>query len=502
MSKYLKYIIENVSPLRISDNSTSQSGQTVSLKHIPGTTVRGYIINKLSEKSSFESVEKKILFSDKIRFLNAYLTSSEQELMPSPKGFYENKDPKDNSLQNVLENGDIHDGYKRAGLGRYCYFEKDCIYYYNIETESDMRIRIGSKKEQGIFRNESIKSGYRFTGYIAFDDESILEEVKNLFQGEIYLGNGRSQGLGRCKVLKTEIVKDIPFVKYAVKENVKNDCYVMLLSHGTMRDSNGVLCGIDLYKLEQKLGVGNLKIEYASTSIVNINGYNRTYKSKIPSVPMYEQGSVFRLKFDGELKVDKMINLMNQGIGIRRNEGFGRIIFLSGYLNINKKQKCEIEQTDNISDKSDKYSDDEKTIKTIAANYYRILIDRKIKEKVLEGTNSKGLAVSQIGNVQSILEKSKYNPEQCMESIDGYIKNGLGKEENKKIQKEKESIEKFAKYIQDILKAPLNSILGLNDISDIMGVSVSELLSEKEENMLKIKYLLNLIKYEKKGKEE
>ena len=502
MSKYLKYIIENVSPLRISDNSTSQSGQSTSLKHIPGTTIRGYVINKLSERDTFQNVEKKLLFSNKIRFLNAYLTTAKHELLRSPKGFYENKDPRDNNLESVLENGDISDGKKRAGLGRYCYFENNCIYYYNLETESDMRIRIGAKKEQGIFRNECIKSGYEFTGYIAFDDETILDDVRGILQGNIYLGNGRSQGLGRCSVLKTEIVDEIPFIEYAVKENVKDECYLMLISHGTMRDTNGEFCGLALCALEQDLGIKNLKIDYASTSIVNVNGYNRIYRSKTPSVPMYEQGSVFRLSFDGEIQIDKMLDLMNSGIGIRKNEGFGRILFLNGYHKLNIKQKCDIDESKKSFDKIEKYSDDDETLSTVASNYYRMLIERKIKEKVLDGTNSKGLAGSQIGNVQSILEKNKYNPDRCIETIDMYFSNELKKEKNKNIHNEKKSIEDFANYIQYILKAPLKSVLGLNEISEVMGISVSELIEEKDEEIIKINYLLNLIKYEKKGKED
>lgn len=502
MSKYLRYVIENVSPLRISDNSTSQSGQTISLKHIPGTTVRGYIINKLSTSDMFEDVQKQILFSDKVRFLNAYLTDSEHELLPSPKGFYENKDPKDNSLENVLIDGDISGENKRAGLGRYCYYNGNCIYYYNIETESDMRIKIGSKKEQDIFRNECIKSGYRFTGYIAFDDETILEDIKNVLQGDIYLGSGRSQGLGKCKVLKTDIINNVPFTEYAVKENVKEECYLMLISHGAMRDANGVFCGIDLQALEQKLEVENLKIEFASTSIVNIDGYNRIYKSKTPSVPMYEQGSVFKLKFDGEIQVGKMIDLMNRGIGVRRNEGFGRILFFNNYQELNIKRKCEINEYSNNTEGIEKYSDDEKTIRSVAANYYRMLINRKIREKILEGTNSNGLAGSQVGNIQSLLEQNKYNPERCIKIIEDYFKHALETEERKNKLKEKKSVNNFGKHIQNILEMPLNNILGIESISEIMGISTDKLLDEKDEKILKINYLLDLIKYEKKGKEE
>ena len=45
--KYLKYILKNIEPLRIADDSISQSGQAVTLRYIPGTTMKGYVINSL-----------------------------------------------------------------------------------------------------------------------------------------------------------------------------------------------------------------------------------------------------------------------------------------------------------------------------------------------------------------------------------------------------------------------------------------------------------------------
>ena len=40
MAKYLRYVIKTVEPIRISDDSMSQSGQTDTLRYIPGTTIR------------------------------------------------------------------------------------------------------------------------------------------------------------------------------------------------------------------------------------------------------------------------------------------------------------------------------------------------------------------------------------------------------------------------------------------------------------------------------
>ena len=131
-----------------------------------------------------------------------------------------------------------------------------------------------------------------------------------------------------------------------------------------------------------------------------------------------------------------------------------------------------------------------------------MLINRKIREKILEGTNSNGLAGSQVGNIQSLLEQNKYNPERCIKIIEDYFKHALETEERKNKLKEKKSVNNFGKHIQNILEMPLNNILGIESISEIMGISTDKLLDEKDEKILKINYLLDLIKYEKKGKEE
>ena len=47
---YIRYILKNIEPLRITDNSTSQSGQMDTLTYIPGMTIRGVVISALAEK--------------------------------------------------------------------------------------------------------------------------------------------------------------------------------------------------------------------------------------------------------------------------------------------------------------------------------------------------------------------------------------------------------------------------------------------------------------------
>ena len=45
----------------------------------------------------------------------------------------------------VVKQADLN-GKKRAALGRYCYFDQNRIHYYNVETGSDLKIKINRNK--------------------------------------------------------------------------------------------------------------------------------------------------------------------------------------------------------------------------------------------------------------------------------------------------------------------------------------------------------------------
>ena len=87
--------------------------KTVTLRYIPGTALRGVVINTLAQDKDFEVI-KKSLFSTNIRYLNAYLTDGDRELIPSPKGFYEDKMQCQGRkpLDNVVINGEFEEGKK------------------------------------------------------------------------------------------------------------------------------------------------------------------------------------------------------------------------------------------------------------------------------------------------------------------------------------------------------------------------------------------------------
>ena len=98
--KYLSYQLFLEEPLRIVELDASKEGEWDTLSYIPGSTIRGAVLNKLSDVMQ-DPIKKRMLLSDKYMFLNAYPLWNKKVFCPSVKGFYEGKIA-DGNLQNVL----------------------------------------------------------------------------------------------------------------------------------------------------------------------------------------------------------------------------------------------------------------------------------------------------------------------------------------------------------------------------------------------------------------
>lgn len=508
MAEYLRYILENLEPVRVADSALSQSGQTSAVRYIPGSTIRGLIVSAFAKKIDFEKI-KPLLFSHPMAYLNAYLHVEGQALIPSPKGFYENKQiaEGEKEIQNAVIDGEIPEGWKRASLGSYCSLTENRIQYSNVKTTSDMKILInpGKHQKRNVFRLEMLAPGQQFEGYIRLSGtESVDNEIQNLLaEGKIIrIGNARTSGLGKCKVVCAETV-DKPRTEGEPFQAV-GECYMMLLSDTVMRNEEGEYCGLHLPELENRMGVTDLKIVYAATSTRAIYGYNRTWESKRPSITAYEAGSVFHFTYSGTFDEEHMQKLCDEGIGIRRNEGMGRIRFLNEYEKINRKilrktaaetvQKKEIEIIVMTAEEKE-------TLLVAAKSYLRDRIQTAMEKYVLDHELNKArVKNSQLGQIESRLLRYRYNPENAKQDLEGFFAHAEEKEEKQKVQKDRASIAVISAQVQKILNAPLKTTLDQEwEIPDrIMGIPVEELLSKKEEEQYKLDLLIQMIRFDRK----
>lgn len=518
MAKYYKYRIKNLQPIRIADDDTSQMGQTSTLHYIPGSAVRGQMISRLASAKELDDY-RNLLFSDRIRFLNAYPATEDHVLIPSPMGFYEDKRiAEKKEICSIFQMEDT-EGRKRAALGRYCYLEDGWIHFYSVNTGSDLKIMLnprGSEKTN-VFREEYISAGQIFEGYVILEESSTknssvyLEQKIGDFLSEgtiLYLGSGRSGGMGKCQVMSAGFTEEFPYTSDFY--NAEGSCYMMLLSPMTMRGDNGEYVGIHEKEMGRKFGVEELVVEKAATSIRQIRGYNRTWGTGLPSVPMYEAGSVFLLHFKGTLTAEQMKAVCEEGIGIRRNEGFGRILFLKEYEAICGKQKCDFsscvqEAADLEAMKKD--PDEWEALCQAANGYYRTMLRRKSEEYVVRHPfYSEEISSSQLGIVEGILTRNRYVPDAAKSILKNYFDHAADKEEKRNIHKQKASMKTLRALVDSILgeEGNLNLLLFGADHpftrdKKVMGVEISAFFTEKDAWEYKRKLLMDVLRFAGKG---
>ena len=495
MGKYIRYEFVNQQGLRIVNDHMSQHGEAATLRYVPGTTIRGLIISKMAAKGKLDAWKKQ-LFSDDIQFLNAYVCADKKEMIPSPKGFYEDKTTTEGQkeIQNVVLDGAFDDGMKRAGLGEYCYFEDGVIRYVSVATSSDLKIKINDVKRD-VFRNEYISPGHVFVGYIRVVDEQIRNEIKGIIEEGFFLGNARSSGLGRCKCIGLSETDALPYEEYAA--NAEGECYLFLVSDGCMRNEEGEYCGIDEKKLAERMGVEELEILFASTSRRISGAYNRNWGGRTPSLPLFEKGSVFHLRFNGKASAERMRKIMDEGIGIGGNEGFGRVLFLKDYSKLHAKlaasPRREVSERKNIS------CADEESIRVVAKNMLINRIKEACEEYLLkEGGRLRDTASSQMGIVDSICTQYRYQPKRADQALEQFFTHRDDKEKSQKIQKQYRSNRIMKEFLYDkVWKGDLLTLVGYSRDS-VMGIPIRELLTENELTQKKLELISDLIRYQNK----
>ena len=527
MTSFIKYTLTSLEPVRVSDDSSSQMGQTATRRYIPGSTIRGLVVSTMAGNEDFEKY-RRIVLSDKIRFMNAYPSvqadDKEHNLIPSPKGFYEDKVEKENrkEMVNILTHEDLPAAYKRAGLGMFSEFAGDTLLYYTPETTSDLKINIGSRSDekQNVFRNEYLTAGQKFTGYIAYDSEAVPsvlpEKIRKILTDDIVIGNARSAGLGKCRARTDVFEGRFPYEGISANEDMADDCYMYLASDTVMRNEIGEYCGLDLQQLASDLGVDDLQIHKCATSVTNIRGYNRQYGGPVPSVTMYEKGSVFHLTFRGTITAEKAVETAVSGIGERRNEGFGQIRFLKDYEGILYKQKLSTD--DSWHYVKSEHKEDRDVLKLAAANYYRQRIHEAAENYIsaFDNRKIKSLSNSQVGNIYALAVANRFAPGSGEKAIITYLRHALDKENGLRVAKERASITTLADIIEEILNIRINGESGKKDNHlqnllftnyeeppigmklpgrTIMGFPADELISSEEERIIRLEILANLIRF-------
>lgn len=391
----IRYLLHTDSPVMMTDLSHSKDNSYETREYIPGSAIRGLVVGNLAKENPDWFAEHRTeLLSDAIRFLDAIPTAEKKAALPAIKGFYENKD--ESVFETVMKDGSFTPGLKRAKLGGFCAIEGDTLKFWRTATDGVTRILRGKDKvEKTMFQTRYISKGQTFEGYIELDDPRMSRMIGSALPKTLWIGADRYDGFGKCTMVSCEAVNQPAWREaygYQKQEELTREIYLLAISPFTMMNAVGDPCGLSTESLAEMLGVGNVEISVCSTSTSEYGAYNRAWKSRAATVRMYDRGSIFKLCCDTAPNLEKLQKLENKGIGARRAEGFGQILFLKKELfegirhKVAAEEKCEKERTN----------------KAAAVRRARCCW---VMEQADEVRRSK-LSLSQLGTIQALCERA------------------------------------------------------------------------------------------------
>lgn len=346
---WIHYKLRAHTPLTLSDGTSAptdadRKNYTDSKDHIPGSAIRGLVMSHLASQDPdwFESHKQTLL--QQVLFRNALPLSGGHRQIPTPLGFYE--DRRRTHFYHVL-NQDVESGHKRARLGRYCRFQDQVLVHSSPAMESALRITATDpdtrspldSNERQMFTGEAISAGTELEGWIYTPYPALAPHIAAAFQNWICIGADRYCGSGLCSVETLDgEAPDYRDFAYGPGDDTAQVLYLLMVSPTAMLRDGEVssLTDGDLAKL---LGVDKASIERYATTIIRHSGFNRKWGCALPTVNMYAPGSIFRIECSEAPALDRLLELQTRGIGIRRTEGCGQVLFLRGFDRLDRHSK-------------------------------------------------------------------------------------------------------------------------------------------------------------------
>ena len=372
---FFEYKLTLKAPLVVSYCSGNPNSVNT-LSYIPGSSIRGALATAILRKNTDKQTKQKYLdnyiLSDSVSFLPAYPEVLDVRGIPLPMSI--KKDKHDESrYDNLFEYSwqikneyndnsyESHDwpntqlknicGYYNLGGGLPRYFLPSALgrFHNQIDPNKGRAWNDGHETIGAIFSYESLVEKQVFRGIIKITQETeeaineIINDIKELFSqlnNIISIGKSKNTGYGGNIVIdfvsengcKREFNKyggKIRIVNATIKNN--DNFYLLLTSPYIGRDR--ITGSIDSYNIindinelfNGKIDINNIKICSSSRTI---GGFNKKWQSEIPQTDSLEAGTVIALKAITDINENEWLEIEQNGLGIRKNEGFGSFILL------------------------------------------------------------------------------------------------------------------------------------------------------------------------------
>lgn len=451
----LEYRITNTSPLLFTAPDGDENMVT-SMDYIPGTALHGFFANQLIKEKNYASDYahkdtdfRQWFLEGALSFSNAYLIYKESDyvefpLQPTP--LFLHTDKQKEKVENLIAN----DKKKNKPVGGYCNIKGNelitknpdkAINFHLVRNSSLAKARErleGHGDDGGIFHYQAIKENQDFHGSILGSEESLqafLDKFCQDSRAEIHIGRSISTQYGRAQIIFDRVIKYEPSIDdglfskegqadgdYCLDYNqvvlYLNSPLVLYNSYGYPELSIKTL----ITCLEGNLGVTGIKISKSFARIKTRDAFASHWKMHEPMFRCLAAGSSFLLEFNQDIDEElasKLNHIMREGLGERRNQGYGQLRFIRQLPYPN--QFYQPENTPSSYEKSDEISTlAKKILELIKEDYIERMVIATAAERAGQyyyNNRPFQLSSNLLGRLEAIVKNSE-NPSDLTAKID------------------------------------------------------------------------------------
>lgn len=421
----------------ILNSVTATEGNQKSLDYIPGSTFLGIAAKNYQKCSN----PYNIFHSGIVQFGDGHISRNNKRSLKRPSSWFINKGEEDGDIyihhlitremRTEFRSGDNPKQLKQIRSGYFIGSELIRVEHdFAIKSAYDSNQR--RSKEGQLYGYDSIRKGTEWIFSVNSAQKELLNEVGVYLVGKHNIGKSKTSQYGRVKIEKIEATA--PFM---ANMDGSGDIIIYFESCAAFVDSQGNYT----YQPEPgDLGVtsGNINWEKSQILTRSFAPWNGKRKTRDADKVCIDKGSVLFIE-NGTIDSDKIAN----GIGVHRNEGFGRVLINSDFLFSTHKDPGKLAYTPKIDTEKGKKNKIGTSIKKNGSNDSEVILwletranEGQVFSTVVSATNSfvkehgkefGNISSSQWGSIREralrIIDMDKLTDE-LFKKDSGYLRHG------------------------------------------------------------------------------
>ncbi|MBF0502757.1 MAG: hypothetical protein HQM09_21665 [Candidatus Riflebacteria bacterium] len=356
MIRFVEYTLELNAPAVIHAIGGDPNSAST-MRYIPGSMVRGAIAGILGDPDSSPRIQTLfhlLILSGKVRFLNAYPARSALRSLPSPTCFRIAKGAQTSELEVIDLSGYGHGDFPEESLKRFPdpFFELS-VSPVRVKVRTGVSFHHQRDRQKGrawqekgtVFSYEYLQEGQTFAGVIGVegpDENSIrktIDELKKTSEKrpELWLGRSRRAQYGGAAALKINpealLQREVKKTTGVLKGAIAGDSLFRILftAAAVIRDPvSGQIDPAAIGRVVNEKFGGRVSVEEVWLDFDIAAGYNRKWGLPVVQSATLKAGTMLKLRAVKEISEADWLAIETAGIGERRTEGFGAMIFLPG----------------------------------------------------------------------------------------------------------------------------------------------------------------------------